>query len=355
MSEIRSHVIASRKELDGLGPSRQSVIEQRRFLSRLAASYGRGVNDSLSGNYDSNWQANDARKLRMHIQHANEEFSIMMAKKGHTRAFRTVDDLPDEEFLTEQRESEESIHEWIRIQYRESRGSELPGTVNPAVLESMFRQQTQAWEDLAWYHVRRVEQIINQFNNAIFEEIVPEESLRRKIQARNDTSSTSASRLGSSQLESILKDERGGILQTVNHYYANTLSSIREERVLHRFQALGLRDGLFDIDLQQLCSVAHLSNEQQAIFDIHDVLKAYYKVAQKRFTDNVVMQVVERCFLGDDGSVKSICPEYIGTLDDQELTDLAAESYAVSCVRNDTALRLARMEEALAIAETARL
>jgi hypothetical protein len=55
----------------------------------------------------------------------------------------------------------------------------------------------------------------------------------------------------------------------------------------------------------------HLSNEDQAVNDIHDTLKAYYKVAMKRFTDNVVAQITERVLLGLEGSVKALNPEMI--------------------------------------------
>jgi hypothetical protein len=37
-------------------------------------------------------------------------------------------------------------------------------------------------------------------------------------------------------------------------------------------------------------SKVRLGNEEQAANDIHDILEAYYKVATKRFTDNVVLQ-----------------------------------------------------------------
>ena len=44
---------------------------------------------------------------------------------------------------------------------------------------------------------------------------------------------------------------RGAILQTVNHSYADTLSSIRQERVIDRLKNLGLHDGtLYDQGLQ---------------------------------------------------------------------------------------------------------
>jgi hypothetical protein len=147
-----------------------------------------------------------------------------------------------------------------------------------------------------------------------------------------------------------------GILQTVNHYFADTLAATRQDRVLHRLRGLGLQDGqVFHVDLAQITAAAHLSNEEQAVFDIHDILRAYYKVAIKRFTDNVVVQVIERCYLDDSGPVKYVSPGYIGELTDDELSRIAAESYATSSVRNEISYRLERLEAALAIAEAERV
>lgn len=46
-------------------------------------------------------------------------------------------------------------------------------------------------------------------------------------------------------------------------------------------------------------------SEEQAVHDIHDMLKAYYKVLFKRFTDNVIIQVVERHILGNGAGEES--------------------------------------------------
>ena len=158
------------------------------------------------------------------------------------------------------------------------------------------------------------------------------------------------------QLELLLADEIKGIFQTVNHYLAGTLAAARGERVLNRLKGLGLKDGQSNmVDLAQITAAAHLSNEQQAVYDIHDILRAYYKVAIKRFTDNVVLQVFERCYLDKSGPVKYVSPEYIVELADEELSRIAAESYATSSIRNEVSYRLERLENALAIAEAEKI
>ena len=219
----------------------------------------------------------------------------------------------------------------------------------------MFRQQSKPWSDIATGHIATIESIISRFNEAIFRDIFYEDTLREKVGNRNNIPFRKATKDAATELSRILADERGGILQTVNHYFADTLAATRQERVLKRLEKLGLTEGgNFTVNMKSLASTAHLSNEDQAVNDIHDILKAYYKVALKRFTDNIVIQVVERCYLGPEGPAKSISAEYIGGLSDTDLANLAAENYATSSSRNDVGAKLARLEKALAIAEEER-
>ncbi|PVH90817.1 hypothetical protein DM02DRAFT_664639 [Periconia macrospinosa] len=100
-------------------------------------------------------------------------------------------------------------------------------------------------------------------------------------------------------------------------------------------------------------SKVHLGNEEQAVNDIHDILKAYYKVAMKRFTDNVVLQVTERHLLGSNGPVRSLTSEMVGDLQDGELTDIAGENFSTSSARNDLKIKFERFQKALDVARQA--
>ena len=141
---------------------------------------------------------------------------------------------------------------------------------------------------------------VQKFNTVLLERIIPDEDPREKLKLKLSHAEKLADIHTREQLSTVLNDGRGGILQTINHYFADTLSAIRKERVLSRLRESGLDDStIFDLD--SVLSSVHLSNEDQAVKDIHDTLKAYYKVAVKRFADNVVLQVTERHILGAGG------------------------------------------------------
>lgn len=354
VNELRTLVTQCRESLDALGPSRQTTVQQRQYLSRLAGKYQQVVADSLRGNYDEAWGANDVRKLRMHVQLKNEKFTENLRAKGHSRAFRNSDDTTDGDSDEMEPDDEQSIYDWIRQLYRESRGSELPGTVNPVVVQNLFRQQAKQWRAISECHLAKIDALVSEFNQQVLENIFMEDDVRQQMHDRNQHPSTSARDAAKAQLEKLLADELCGILQTTNHYYADNLAAARQDRVVSRLKRMGFSDDntYHKVTLSQVERVTHLSNEDQAVYDIHDILKAYYKVALKRFTDSVVLQVIERCYFSSDGPVMLITPEYVGEFSDQDLDEVAHETYETARARNDNGTRLQRLEQALAMAET---
>ena len=366
-------------ELDQLGPSRGSASEQRQYITGIASRYQRHTVDARKGNYDASLSSDHPLKLGKHIRDLNDKFCDAMTRRGHTYIFKSVDDFDDKDFkrqadpappvivgggpfyasvkkvsskrkamqFADDRTSAESIYDWIRKTYRDSRGSELPGTINPAVMETLFYQQSAGWEPIASTHLEEVLNVVASYNEAILEHLIVEEDVRVRLCANLMQQWATCAEEAKSQLNQVLDDERG-ILQTVNHYFADALQKAREERVLKRFESVGIKEGnATPLDMSSLLGAANLSNEDQAVNDIHDVLKAYYKVAIKRFMDNVVIAVVERNLLGPNGPVKIFDPEFAAKLSDDDLSTIAAETFSTSNTRTDLKLKAERFSLAL--------
>ncbi|KAL4994952.1 P-loop containing nucleoside triphosphate hydrolase protein [Aspergillus recurvatus] len=355
VKKIEAQARETQDSLELLGPSRQTPVEQRRVLLRIALTYQNDVTRALSGNYGQDLSADRALKLRLRIRELNDEFADTMSRNGHARPFRTVQGEVDQEFRRHSgSRDDENIYDWIRMLYRDSRGVELPGTVNPAVPENMFREQTAPWDELAQQYFDSICKALTAFNAKIFEAKIPDDDLKQNLRARLQGLERSAFGRAKDYLMQILRDEKGGILQTVNNYFAETVSSIREERVRARLCEMGLQDDEhYSLNIDQVMSGLHLSNEDQAVHDIHDILKAYYKVALKRFADNVIVQVTERHLLGPGGPVKILSPEWVGEFSDGELADVASENFATSSIRNELQASLDKLHRALDIARQA--
>jgi hypothetical protein len=372
IKEIEQLIAETCRDRDVLGPSRQTPVEQRQYLTKFAGIYQRSVQNALAGNYENHLGSQHPLKLRMLLHNLNEDFAEQIVTDGHTRPFLLPNGTVDAEFQkgkkknhgfyeesvdqedcddSDNESGEQDIDEWIRTIYRESRGAELPGTVNSAMLENMFRQQTVNWERIAFEHLAEVERTVRKFNEILILQTIEDDHMRSRVTSRLAPKCADSVEAARRQLQTILADERTGILQTVNHCFADNLSALRKDRIVARLIGGGMQDRKnMVVDLLALTKTVHLSNEDQAAFDIHDILKSYYKVAVKRFIDNVVIQVVERHYLGFDGPVRLFCPEYVGGLSDPVLRSIAAETFIVSMSRADINAKLQRLQKALEIA-----
>lgn len=131
--DINTRHAESVTQLEGLGAPRTSASEQRRYLTKVVNNYQLAVAKALSGTYSPKLTPRDPLKLRMHVHAANTEFVNSVGDKGHTYQFKNADNTVDPVY-TKNGKSDD-VYQWIRDWYRESRGAELPGTVNPAVVE----------------------------------------------------------------------------------------------------------------------------------------------------------------------------------------------------------------------------
>ena len=352
--EIENLAEKTEKDLEACGPPRQTAAEQRRYLTRVATTYQKQVSDSLIGLYNTDLSSKHPLKLRLNIRTLNEEFADDFKHNGHRRVFKAVDGGIDKDFSrysTVAAKDEEDIYEWIREVYRDSRGVELPGTVNPAVLEHIFRQQSIPWQDISERYLSRAKDAVKSYLDHIFPEIVGDQDISSKLVAFIQPKMTESMSKADEGLKNVLCDEREGVLQTVNHYMSENIAAIREERVMARLKAATQLDRYNQpITFALVSRVVHLSNEDHTVYDIHDILKAYYKVAGKRFMDNIVIQVVERYILGGRGPLKLFTPELVADLSDEDLEFIAGESYGTSATRTELKSKLERLRKSLEVA-----
>lgn len=70
----------------------------------------------------------------------------------------------------------------------------------------------------------------------------------------------------------------------------------------------------------------HLSNFEHTIQALHDILQSYYKVARKRFVDNICMQAAGYHLIsGPDTPMKLFSPSLVSELSVEQLKEIAGE------------------------------
>ena len=85
-------------------------------------------------------------------------------------------------------------------------------------------------------------------------------------------------------------------------------------------------DGNKFVRLNDIGTTQSMSNGKYMIQDIHDTLQSYYKVARKRFVDNVCRHATDYHLLkGDDSPLQLLCPDLINTLTDTQLEEIGGE------------------------------
>ena len=192
----------------------------------------------------------------MHLRVIAEEFEKAITRKGHIYPFQDPNESVDWNYQPDGVATQNTC-DWIRNSYRDSRGAELPGTINSAVMQSLFRQQSRGWEKLAEEFINCALDAIRNYNESECARIERDEHVRIALRCQLDCWTVRALEKTRSELYEFLKDEREGILQTVNRYLADTLSHIREERVLARLHGLGIENGSsYKVDIQKLAKAA---------------------------------------------------------------------------------------------------
>lgn len=109
----------------------------------------------------------------------------------------------------------------------------------------------------------------------------------------------------------------------INNFFSNNLERARAARLKKAADKLVIVMLLrpFDSSEYQVIRMEHLErivgigNPKHTVQDIHNILKAYYRVAKKRFMDNVCMQATDYYLVcGPETPLKVFSPSFVGNL-----------------------------------------
>jgi len=202
-----------------------------------------------------------------------------------------------------------------------------------SILGATFKEQTKKWEDITLSHVSDVISLVHRFIVKLIESCVPEESVRNDIWDCILTEELCAAyKQAMDHARFLLRVEREGTLVTYNHYFNNNLQRARGLRLGRELDGVAVEaQELYKrprrvVPLDALNGFRNKANPQQVREDIHDALRSYYKVARKRFVDNVCQQAIDEFLLNGAASpLKILCPTRVAELTDSQLEMIAGE------------------------------
>jgi hypothetical protein len=109
---------------------------------------------------------------------------------------------------------------------------------------------------------------------------------------------------------------------------ADLLHSSRQERTraaLTEKSIDGCKHGSV-VRLSDITQTHPMSNADHVIQDLHDILQSYYKVARKRFVDNMCMHAADHHLItGPDTPLKLFSSAFIASMTPEQIEDIAGE------------------------------
>ncbi|KAJ5220002.1 hypothetical protein N7468_009206 [Penicillium chermesinum] len=251
--------------------------------------------------------------------------SIEPAKKPSVESNRSkVADiqgiLPEKIGITYPRQM--GIIAWIAELYRDYRGFEI-GTYNPILLSALMTEQSVNWTALAQEYISDIITAVHEFIVSVLENICCDKKLSSGIMS-----------LMRADLQQRYKQAVDQFTQVSIYFMFEELIQMdisRQERLEAALESKtktvpGYGEVISTGDLK---IHNNMSNTEHAVQDLHDVLKSYYKVARKRFVDNVCMQAADYCLVtGEQAPMKLFTPSWVNQLSDRQLERLAGESRA---------------------------
>ncbi|KGO57330.1 Dynamin [Penicillium expansum] len=362
--DIRRLLREKNEELDELGAERESPNQIRMFLTKIATNYYNVIQAGVDGFYGgrdaSFFEIRDGRlsaRLRAAIYIENEKFSDNIRQYGEYRKIGDPDARTDEggQLLV----TEEEMLDWIRQVYDQTRGQELPGNYNQALLAELFHVQSSRWAEIAREHIVVISKIVSQFVNGALEYAIKDGKVRENISRLVSTMLEANVDAAQHELERILQDETRQPI-TYNHYYTDNIQNARNEASKSLIE-----DSVRDAIASDWDGTLHLRNtkkdsvrlvsslkkrlivdmKEQACSEAKTDLAAYYKVARKTFVDNVCRQVVERHILAK--LADAFNPMTVSLYSEEELISLAIESPQICHLRSDARQLQAALEQSL--------
>jgi len=132
----------------------------------------------------------------------------------------------------------------------------------------------------------------------------------------------------------------------------STHSQSRQERLQSQLSEKAFSDTEHGtvVRLQDIVQNHPLSNDDHIIREIHDILRSYYKLALKRFVDNVRMMAADHFLVaGPDTPLKLFSPKFVASLTTAQLDDVAGEPPALKRKRAELEKEISLLGEGMKI------
>lgn len=397
-AEINKKLRERQDNLAGLGEERETPEQQSRYLLKVMNSFEGITRHALSTNYSSNDHFDEDEELRLatRIVNRNDEFSNDMALWGHEYDFaidkthgstaephhtdikdeyqfesRKLAVLPDLEDILHLEEGGslckprgDDIYAWIEKQYRSSRGFEI-GTFNCTLLSTVMKQQSRKWKSIAYGYISDIIIMTHTFTLKALSLACPDVRVCQNLLSVLMDQLVERYTSAIDKVKFLLFVERSGTPMALNHYLNDNLEKwyvpqalslcaanpeySRQKRFISDIGEKSLDAASHGrvVRVDDLATQHHISNEAHTVRDIHDILESYYKVARKRFVDNICMQAVDyNLVTGPNTPMHLFSSSLVSSFIKEQLDEIAGEETALKRRQRQLAKEIEDLKQA---------
>ncbi|KAI7308307.1 hypothetical protein KC315_g13393 [Hortaea werneckii] len=363
----------AQRRLNQLGTARCDPTSQRLFISNISTAFQGVISSAVAGSYIDLFFASDSksnRKLRADIEALNLDYAEAMRAHG---ASITIDGVTNKGNIVQNIDGaktntyanwanklevmdRQQALSWVETQSKNSRGQELPGTVNPQTVALIFRHLSEKWEELSQKHLDRVHGVCNKFIDGLIRHCVGEDTsdvVRKFRQLRLSPELNRARGEAVTCLHSLANDERKHpktynplfVILSEKYRTQRTMKLVnehvaRQNEAFHGYHSENARQS---IDVQALESSIEAAKTKYTDMDRYaaeqtlDQVGACYNCVLYFFIDAVIKQVIERSIV--DQITQIVSPAWVSGLSEADMDQLVAEKESVKKERE----RLERM------------
>ena len=217
------------------------------------------------------------------------------------------------------------------------------------MLPIFWKAQSKNWDAIALGYISDVISIVHAFIQELLNTMCTDKRVLRSLSDVLLDHLIERYKKSIEQTKFILSVERSGTPLTTNHYFTDNLEKSRNARTRAQLQKNAFWDQTQQCNVVMLDAVmsskSNASNEKQTVDDLHDILKAYYKVARKRFVDTVCMQAADFFLVnGPDSPTKVFSPTFVGSLTPDQLEAIGGEDLLTKRKRVELKRKIENLE-----------
>ncbi|QIX02444.1 hypothetical protein AMS68_007961 [Peltaster fructicola] len=345
-----------------LGSSRETPEEHRRYLLQISQDFSALMRSAADGIYTTEFFGNAMtdigykKRLRAVVQNSLSSFAEEMRLRGQQR----IVDSDEVDVSQRGHVSRKTYVNEVKILMTRSRGRELPGTFSPMLVGELFAAQCKPWEGIARGVSQDILAAVHCTIKLILEYVAVDDTAR-EILAVVHKGVARCKEMLDAKITELLHPHLHGHPITYNHYLTDNVQKAQSSRQRKQFERSFMKVlDLTDLKaehhchmttpskiLDQLQQKTEVNMERYASELAVDYMEAYYKVAMKKFVDDVSTLAIEECLMRELSRLFD--PQIVFMLKEEELLQLTSESRdtrdeRVRCSEKLTALESARTE-----------